>query len=173
MISWWFTYVLLTIGLWFTYVLFLRTYYSTYDLLWLLRISSAQWTRSSELFIKNYWLVAHFRAALLMYHHRLPSPVPFFKSQIAPLKSCSSVRMENRKVPVSPTGTSASLQQAQCRQQAQVQDWSNGYTIQNSRLHTALVNNFRVTFISCHYTEVSTINNISTLSNISNNKWYK
>ncbi len=31
-----------------------------------------------------YWLVAHLRAVLLMYHHRLPSPAPLLESHIAP-----------------------------------------------------------------------------------------
>ena len=64
--------------------------------------------KSSELFIDNYWLVTHFRAVLLIYHHRLPSPAPFFESQIAPLKSGFSLRMENGIVPVSPTSIRAS-----------------------------------------------------------------
>ncbi len=71
--------------------------------------SYAQGTRSSELFINNYWLVAHFMALLLTYHHRFPSPAPFFESQVAPSKSGFSWRMENGIVPVSPTGTRASL----------------------------------------------------------------
>ena len=41
-----------------------------------------------ELAVRIYWLVqvAHFRAQLLMYHHRFPSPWPayFFESQDAP-----------------------------------------------------------------------------------------
>jgi len=48
-------------------------------------------------------------AVLLMYHHRLPSPASIFESQDAPGKSHVSLRMENGMVPVSPTGTSASL----------------------------------------------------------------
>ena len=71
--------------------------------------SYAQGTRSSELFINNYWLVAHFMALLLTYHHRFPSPAPFFESQVAPSKSGFSWRMESGIVPVSPTGTRASL----------------------------------------------------------------
>ncbi len=56
-----------------------------------------------------YWVVAHFSAQLLMYHHRLPSPASFFESQDAPGKSLVSLRIENGMVPVSPTGTSPSL----------------------------------------------------------------
>ena len=48
-------------------------------------------------------------AALLMYHQRLPSPAPIFVSHDAPSKSLLSLRMVNGMVPVSPTGTSASL----------------------------------------------------------------
>ncbi len=43
-------------------------------------------------------------AALLMYHHLLPSPAFFFESQDAPGKLHVSLRMENGMVPVSPTG---------------------------------------------------------------------
>ena len=56
-----------------------------------------------------YWLVAHFMVLLLMYHHRLPSPAPSLESHDAPEKSLVCLRMENRMVPVSPTGTRASL----------------------------------------------------------------
>ena len=44
------------------------------------------------------------------------------------------------------------------------QDWSNGHNIQNLRLHSAFVNNFRFAFIQpiCHYSKLSTISDIST-----------
>ena len=59
-----------------------------------------------EIVLSIYWLVAHFTAQLLMYHHRLPS---FLESQDAPGKSLVSLRIENGMVPVSPTGTNPSL----------------------------------------------------------------
>ncbi len=48
-------------------------------------------------------------AELLMYHQRLPSPAPIFVSHDAQSKSLLSLRMVKGMVPVSPTGTSASL----------------------------------------------------------------
>jgi hypothetical protein len=62
-----------------------------------------------EIVFSIYWLVAHFMAQLLIYHHRLPSPASFFESQDAPGKSLVSLRIENGMVPVSPTGTNPSL----------------------------------------------------------------
>ena len=82
---------------------------SSQKLLSLLMNSYAQGARNSELFINNYWLVPHFMALLLTYHHRFPSPAPFFESQVAPSKSGFSWRMENGIVPLSPTGKRASL----------------------------------------------------------------
>ena len=64
-----------------------------------------------EIVVSIYWLVAHFMAQLLMYHHRSPSPASFFESQEAPGKSLVSLRIENGMVPVSPTGTNPSLPQ--------------------------------------------------------------
>ena len=83
------------------------TYY-TYDSLTLWD-DPAVHNHIPEQFIQDYWVVAYLRAVLLMYHHRLPSPLIFFESQVAPGKSDLSLRMENRMVPVSPTGTRASL----------------------------------------------------------------
>ena len=51
--------------------------------LWQLMISSEQWQWGPGLLFMNYWLVAHLRAVLLMYHHQLPSPVSLLESHIA------------------------------------------------------------------------------------------
>ncbi len=82
-----------------------------------------------------------------------------FESQIMPLKSGFSLRMENGMVPVSPTGTRAIRPKIEIR---------NRYKIQNLRLHAAFVNNFRVALIqlSCHYSTVSTRSALSSISNI-------
>ena len=77
--------------------------------LWPVMISSEQCQLSPRLFLMNCWLVAHLRAVLLMYHHRLPSPAPLLESHIAPGKSVFSLLMENRMVPVSLTGTRTGL----------------------------------------------------------------
>ncbi len=58
----------------------------------------------------NYWLVSHFRAQVLMYHHLQPSALSFFVSQVAPGKVLfPSLHMEYWIVPVSPTGTTGIL----------------------------------------------------------------
>ena len=118
------------------------TTYSTYDLLRLLRISIAQWTRSSELFFlwtNGLGPTSGQHCWCTIIDCRLPAP--FFESQIAPLKSSFSLRMEN----------GASL--ANRHKSQSPQDQGNGYNIQNLRLHAAFVYKFRVTFIqpSCHY----------------------
>ncbi len=107
--------------------------------------------------------MAHFRAVLLMYHHWLPSPAPFFESQIASLKSGFSLRMEGGMVPLSPTGIRAS--------RPKIEVMGTPYrTFKSFRLHAAFVNNSGVAFIqpSCHYSTawVSTINTLSSISHI-------
>jgi hypothetical protein len=52
---------------------------------------------------------AHFRAKLLTYHHQFLSVPLGLELQAAPGKVLASLCMENRMVPVSPTGTSANL----------------------------------------------------------------
>ncbi len=56
-----------------------------------------------------YFLVAHFKAKLLTYHHWLQSAPLDFKSQAAPGEVLASLRIEYGMVPVSPTGKRASL----------------------------------------------------------------
>ncbi len=154
----WFTYDLLMIYLWFTcdlLVIYLLLLSITYDLhmiylhyLWLIS------QKRSELFIDNYWLVAHFRAVRLIYHHRLPSPAPFFESKIAPLKSGFSLRMENGIVPVSIRASRPKIEVM-------------GTTYRTCDC-VQFVNYFRVAFIqpSCYYRIVSTISPIKRISNI-------
>ena len=70
-----------------TYVWYIPYIYHTYTKNRGYRCNSAVHNLIPEQFIKNYWLVAHLKAVLLMYHHRLPSPLFFFESQVAPGKS--------------------------------------------------------------------------------------
>jgi hypothetical protein len=53
----------------------------------------------------KYWLLAHFRAQVLMFHHLQQLALSFIVSQKAPGKVFPSLSMEYRIIPVSPTGT--------------------------------------------------------------------
>jgi hypothetical protein len=82
-----------------------------------------------------YWLVAHLRAVLLMYHHRLPPPAPLLELHIA---VDNRARMVGFLV-VHGERDGASVTDGHKSQSSQ--DGSNWYTIQNLRLHASLVNN--------------------------------
>ena len=79
-----------------------------------------------------YWLVAHLRAVLLMYHHRLPSPAHLFgiayRARIVGFLVAHGER----------DGASVT----DWHQSQSSQDGSNWYNIQNLRLHASFVNNF-------------------------------
>ncbi len=51
----------------------------TYDFIQVLTMTKELWA-----VFMIYWLVAHLRAELLIYHHRLPSPAPLLESHVAP-----------------------------------------------------------------------------------------
>jgi hypothetical protein len=99
-----------------------------------------------------YWLVAHMRAVLLVYHHRSPSPV----AACAPFGIAYRARIVGFLV-AHGEWDGASVTRGHKSQSSQ--DESNWHTMQNVRLHASFVNNVWVAFIqpSCNKNIISTL----------------